>query len=721
MELYAHTPNDRGRWHLLEDHLRAVGDLAAEHASRFGFTELGRRLGLLHDVGKASDEFQSYLRCYDAEQRGIAPPVSRTDHKLAGAQLALRLGSVCELLVLPVLGHHGGLSSPSEAKSRLKDPGVSECVSQAIRRVERVLPPAMPTGVEAAAQVRTATACEMLVRMLFSCLVDADFLDTERHWSPANASLRGASPDIPRLWSAFEAAQSQFQSEAPATPVNTIRREICDACVAAAEQPRGVFRLTVPTGGGKTRSGMAFALKHAAIHDLRRVIVAIPYTSIIDQNAAEYRSILGADNVLEHHSALAVSERDDYSEEQMRSQLACENWDSPVVVTTTVQFFESLLSNKPSRCRKLHNIAGSVVILDEVQTLPTGIVQPALDVLRQLVEHYHVTLVLSTATQPAFMGQSPYLQGFDGAVEIVPNPERHFRALQRVDYRIEQDPWSWETAAGKMLEHEQVLCVVNSRWDALTLWTLLGDPDALHLSTLMCPAHRRAALEDIGNRLKNGQTCRVVSTQVVECGVDMDFPLVMRAAGPLDRIVQAAGRCNREGLLPGKGEIVVFTPKEGHAPRGPYATAMADARRILDEPGCDLHDPDVFDKYFSLLWQDCNTDAYGIRPFREALNYPEVAARFRLIEDPTEPVIVHYGAPGPGEVLESISRQKGVAREQWRMLQQYAVSLYSSEFARCLNQGLIRKVAQNVFVWAGSYHERTGLSEDLIDPADLII
>jgi CRISPR-associated endonuclease/helicase Cas3 len=723
LELWAHTPGkaDCEKWQPLEEHLVGAARLAKEFAGKFGCAELGWLLGLLHDVGKASKEFQDYLReCWEAEKNGEKPPPSRVDHKLAGAVYVSDLKPAGQIFSMPILGHHGGLRSRTDVANLLRDPTRIEHVRETISRWARVSG-GVPTEACVPAHCdRNALGCETLLRFLFSCLVDADFLDTETHWFPERANCRGSHTNLPELWKQFETEQLTLLASATGTPVNGVRREVYEACIAAAAGPQGVFRLTVPTGGGKTRSGMAFALKHALAHELERVIVTTPYTSIIDQNADVYRQILGDDNVLVHHSSVGARDREDYSEDDLRAELAVENWDAPIIVTTSVQLFESLFSHKPSKCRKLHNLARSVIVLDEVQTLPIHLVQPILDILRELVEHYGVTLVLSTATQPAFAGESPYLRGFREVSEIVPKTGRHFIALERVEYAVDPEPWSWEHVADEIRGRDQVLCVLNSRRDALGLFRLfLDDPNAFHLSTLMYPAHRREVLAEIRRRLRDGLPCRVVSTQVVEAGVDLDFPCVMRAFGPLDRIVQAAGRCNREGLLE-CGEVIVFRPAEESAPRGTYATAMCEARRILETPGCNLHDPQVFDTYFTRLWQDCNLDSKGITTLRKSFAYPEVAQRFRMIEDDTMAVVVRWGHPGPEAIIERAKWQKGLSREDWRRLQQFTVSVYQRDFNRFLQQGLVSQVVDGLYVWEGVYDPRYGLSDDLPDPTDLI-
>jgi CRISPR-associated endonuclease/helicase Cas3 len=418
---------------------------------------------------------------------------------------------------------------------------------------------------------------------------------------------------------------------------------------------------------------------------------------------------------------LDIPDPDQYSEEHLRIELAAENWDMPVIVTTTVQLFESLFSNKRSKCRKLHNLAGSVIILDEVQTLPLGLIQPILNVLKELVTNYRVTLVLSTATQPAFSGNSPYIEGFSDCREIVSNPERYFDALERVKYRVEHETWSWDRVATEMRERRQVLCVLNSRKDAVELFKRLDDPDALHLSTLMCPAHRREVLNEIKNRLDKDKPCRLISTQVVEAGVNLDFPCVMRAIGPLDRIVQAAGRCNREGSMDELGEVIVFQPEEGRVPKGAYKTAMANAQRMLQQDEYNLHDPNIFDQYFNLLWQDCNLDSEGIDDLRKRLKYTEVAAKFKIIDEDTVAVVTNYGESKVSDILERAKWRKAITRDEWHILQVFSVNIYRRDFEKYKRLGLVKEELPGLFVWQGEYDHNYGISDDLPDPADLIV
>jgi CRISPR-associated endonuclease/helicase Cas3 len=563
--------------------------------------------------------------------------------------------------------------------------------------------------------------------MVFSTLVDADFLDTEHHFDPTRSHQRGSRVGLGELWQRLEAAQAAFGSVQQGT-LNTLRHEIYTACVQSAEAHPGVFSLTVPTGGGKTRSSMAFALKHALVHGFERVIVAIPYTSIIEQTADVYRGIFGETCVLEHHSAVIMEHEgcDPLSYQEVWTRLASENWDAPIVVTTTVQLFESLFAHRPSTCRKLHNIARSVLVLDEVQTLPPKLLTPILDVLQDLVEHYRVSVVLCTATQPA-LHDSPYLKGLSNIREIVPDPPRYFTALRRVHYTLPSadEKWDWDRVATEMQSAAQCLAIVNTKSDALQLLDALNDPTAVHLSTLLCGAHRRDVLHDVRHRLKVGDPCRLIATQVVEAGVDLDFPLVLRAVGPLDRIVQAAGRCNREGRL-ASGRVVVFWPIEGKVPPGEYRAGMDTAMSLLSRPQVDLHDPALYQTYFALLYQTVETDAKGIQNLRQVLDYPEVAQRLRLIEDDTVAVVVRYTRLGSDhseadDLLRIVRQQSELPRWALRRLQPYLVNVRTRLVPDYHRQGLLSEITPGLWEWLGGYDLVRGLVVANRDPAELVI
>lgn len=722
----AHTPppNDSERWHDLKEHLTDVANGTAGFASKLGAERLGYYAGLWHDLGKYNPEFQKYLiACSQGNKNAKSVP-----HAVHGAILAAKLIPPIAPLIY---GHHGGLPQIQEmSQKRLSDPSHQPIYQAILKQVETFgidLNPSSDWQAEAS-RFKDKFHYELFLRLLFSCLVDADFLDTEEHFSPKLTAQRQQPETVQRLWTVLEKHQTDLIAKAPDKLVNRVRAEVYQACSDKAELAPGVFRLAVPTGGGKTLSGLAFALKHADKHQLDRVIIAVPYTSIIEQTVNVYRGIFGEAAVLEHHSAAKTTVDDeDARSTAVQARLATQNWDAPLIVTTTVQLFESLFHNRTSRCRKLHNIVNSVIILDEVQTLPIGLLAPIVNVLQELAARYRVTVVLCTATQPALEGKSPYLDGFEQVEDIIepPQAQEHFRQLSRVNYEIPDEPWSWAQVVEdiQVHQHEKALLILNTRKDALELLAALPQDELerlFHLSTLLCGAHRRKVLEAVRSRLKQNLSCWLVSTQVVEAGVDLDFPAVYRALGPLDRIVQAAGRCNREGNGVTKGRVVVFQPKEGRIPPGEYETAYVETNNLLRKnPNFD--DPEIFRPYFGNLYQGIDTDKYKVQEAREHFDYPETAQRFKLIPDDTQPVVVVYD-DNARKLIREIERQ-GLKSRHHRALQPYLVNLRDREFKQAVE--VRREIAAGIWVWEGGYNEVRGISLGgaaiVRDPYDLIV
>ncbi len=707
------------------DHLQAVAGSAGVFAQPFGGSELARYLGLWHDVGKYHNDFQEYLR-----QAEINPHAVRRgpDHKAAGARIALEQNLV--RLMLALQGHHGGLHKPSTMESWYNKH--KKVTDSAIEVAQQRIPGLLPLApLSFPPFVRDACSQEFFVRMLFSALVDADFLDTEQHFSPDAASLRGGRIGMDELWLRF-AESSAALAGAPDTPVNRVRTEVYAACIAAAAMPPGFFRLSVPTGGGKTRSGMAFALRHALAHGLQRVIVAVPYLTITQQTADVYRAIFDrhedlATPVLEHHSAAGEShhEAEEYAVDEVRRRLAAENWDAPIIVTTTVQLFESLFANGTSRCRKLHRLAGSVIVLDEAQTLPPYLLDPILDALQELCANYGASVVLSTATQPAYEAVPIFARV--QAREIVAEPQRYFAALKRVRYEWRQDkPMSWSEVAEQMLQERQVLCIVNTKQNALDLLSALDSPNCLHLSTLLCGRHRQQVIAEVRRRLAADLPCLLVTTQVVEAGVDLDFPVVLRAMAPLDSIIQAAGRANREGKL-AYGRVIVFRPQEEKLPGAEYKRATDVGRMVLNMGFTDLDDPAAIRRYFTLLYKMEDTDSRQIQKLRQALDYPATAQKFRLIDDETISVVVPYGSPAErrqvDRLWEAVEARAGNLRQLLRRLQPYTVSLYQHQARQYQTKGWIQSSAllPDLGLWLGRYDDVCGLVADDLSADELIV
>jgi CRISPR-associated endonuclease/helicase Cas3 len=696
-------------------HLQDTARRAREFASVFGGGELAYLLGLWHDVGKFDPAWQEYLLESEAWylQGRAGPRPKGPDHKAAGVHVAARAG------LLPcafgVQGHHGGMPSKAEIQAMMASaaqrPAIDECIRLANAAIPDLLPSTLPAPPPFVKDARTA---EVFIRMLFSALVDADYLDTEEHFHAEQSALREPRVRLSELWERLEDDERRQVPFREKTTVNDVRREVRTACLEAAAHAPGFFRLTVPTGGGKTRSGMAFALSHALKHGLRRVVVAVPFLTIAEQTSAvlsatfdspvpddvlrEYEGALGREAVLQDYSSADMDDAD------YRLKLAAENWDAPVIVTTTVQLFESLFSNRPSACRKLHRLARSVIILDEAQALPPQLLEPILDMLRVLVRDYGCTVVFSTATQPAFESIPSFADL--RAREIVPDFERHFVALRRVRYEATPEPLSWGAVAGRMLKSPQAMAVVNTRRHAAELFSELAGRALIgtvfHLSTRMTQAHRFRVLDEVRTRLRDGAPCYLVSTQVVEAGIDIDFPLVLRAIAPLDSIIQAAGRCNREGRLGREGGLVVFfEPEDGTMPAGPYRTGADTVRGLITNH--DLAEIETLDLYWRRYLPNLALDPRRIQESRAALDYPKVAGDFRMIE-PTASIVVTSEDPGgeAGRLLGMLS-QGLVGRGAIRQLQRFIVSVPHREFERFTRAGTVRPVTAVLGEWLGSY------------------
>ena len=735
--LYAHSANAQGERQLLADHLRSVAKLARDLADPFGGGDLAFLAGLWHDAGKADPEWQARLiECEKGDRKRVG-----LDHKCAGVLLAEESGGFAAWAGLLIHAHHGGLKHRYEdyepwlnEKRRLPGPGnAREALRGEMPDLSERDDPVSPGF------IKDGRDAEFFLRLVYSALVDADSLDTEAHELGGTPLERGTTTTLASLWSRYEAFLAKQPAVDLINQVNRVRAEVHDACLRSASTRRGVFRLTVPTGGGKTRSAMAFAIRHGIEHDLRRIIVAVPFTTITEQTAHVYRRIfengypVTAPIVLEHHSAAtegvgkARDDEDSFAPDAVWQRLAAENWDAPIVVTTTVQLFESLFSNRRGKTRKLHNLAESVIILDEAQALPAGLLSPILDGLRQLTQNYGASVVLSTATQPAFECIREFREVT--AREIIPKSAYvcHFKTLSRVEYEWRTDePHQWHEVAEWMREERSVLAVVNTKRHAMELLDALNDLDldVLHLSTLLCGAHRRDVMREIKVRLESGYACRVVSTQVVEAGVDLDFETVFRAEGPLDAIIQAAGRCNREGRLEGPGRMVVFRSPDDASPPGVYRSGRDIVRAMQNLPDFDLDNPATVRRYFELLSDLAVVpDEKGIQRLRKTLDFPSVADKFRMIPDDSYDVVVNYPASSAREIeatLEQLRSRVRPARDIMRELQPYTVSVHKGEAERLRARGFIDDIPglPNVGRWHGEYHHVRGITE--ADPEHIV-
>lgn len=683
------------------EHLNGTADRCARYAAAFDTEEQGRLAGLAHDIGKYSGAFQRRINGADIQ----------VDHSTAGAWECSMRGQIPAAFA--VAGHHGGLPDGG-GRTDTDGQGTFFARMNGARggRLEPYDAWTAEVALPRASMPRFTSGAEAMffTRMLYSCLVDADFLDTEEFMDGGSIRAEGAS---------MEALDEKLRTYTadwfpPKNLLNEQRCTVLNRCMAQGEiQQPGLFTLTLPTGSGKTVASLAFALRHAKAHGLRRVVYVLPYTSIIEQNAQVFRDILGTDNVLEHHAGVLYDLDEAADPQTLRLAKATENWDMPVVVTTAVQFFESLYAARSSKCRKLHNLARSVIILDEAQMLPVPYLRPCVLALTQLVKHCRASVVLCTATQPAL---GPLFREFlpdRPPVELCPPETYRGAVFRRVTFRRE-GVLSAQAVADRLSALPQVLCVVNSRKEAQALFSLLDGEGAFHLSTLMCPAHRKETLSVIRHRLKAGLPCRVVSTSLIEAGVDVDFPAVFRQEAGLDSILQSAGRCNREGRRAPEDSIVTIFRGEAKAPAsfrmnidaGRYALDHAESPDSPEAVACYFHELLGLKGTAAQDQQDILAlmeDTWNKFPFRT------IAERFHLIEDRAKTVYLPYGEGAAlVERLQAGERSRGL----FRRLGPYSVSIYDDHFAALDHAGglVLLEAGSAILTDMSLYNKQTGLT-----------
>ena len=708
MQYYAHSVEGtcESHWECLADHLHRVADLAQSQGRAAHIGAWARLAGLLHDIGKSSPEFQARLR---------GDPAA-VDHSTAGALVSVSCwDSPGRVLAYAIAGHHAGLPDFQALWTRLQRTDLPSFDSTIVD-----LPSGLPPIPFDASGSQLAGS--LFVRMIFSCLVDADYLATETFYQPDVTATRGRPIDLGFLIERLERALGEKTREAAQKPINAMRREIQDACRTAAGAPPGLFSLTVPTGGGKTLASLLFALHHARAHGLRRVVFAIPYTSIIEQTAAVFRKILGEDAVLEHHSGVPVPAAGDEQgvDAFNKLKLDAENWDAPVVVTTNVQLFESLFAARPGACRKLHAVAGSVVVLDEAQMLPTAYLRPCIAALQELAANYRVSPVLCTATQPALERSEWLSDGLLGVREIAPHPEELHTSLRRVEV-VEAGQIADDALANALAARSQVLCIVDTRGYAAEVFAALRERAAVgshHLSARMCPAHRRQKLAKIRAALADGAPCRVVSTQLIEAGVDVDFPEVFRALAGLDSIAQAAGRCNREQRQ-ALGTLHLFeTDRSVGLPD--WRRRIACARAVLDT-GADPLSPAAQKDFFRRLYDLAELDEKGIMDLLSdpggelVFDFRTAAERFRFVDSAMEPVAVPYDDTARDRIVEL--ERSPTPGKLARRLDPYTVQLHPNEVAALRAAGAVRPtdLGLHILVNDSLYDDDLGLRPE--DPS----
>jgi len=698
---YGHSAENRPQsdWQTLKSHAENVAALAAQFAEPFGAADIARYTGLLHDLGKYSAPFQ--LR--------LAGSPQRVDHATAGAKETIaRWQLMGKLMAYCIAGHHAGLANGSgegKGRSTLQErlaaevPPLNTVWQTEIPLPEHIAaPPLKPNP-----KYRGFTQA-FFTRMLYSCLVDADYLDTEAFYAKLENKTveRGDYPALSALQQAFAQHLQNTRAKAQNSKggqaeLNRLRNEILEHAQQQAALPPGLFTLTVPTGGGKTYTSMAFALEHARQYGQRRIIYVVPFTTIIEQNAAAFRQAFGALGeaaVLEHHSTFDDStllDRD--SRDKLRH--ATENWDAPVIITTAVQFFESLFADRASRCRKLHNIANSVIILDEAQMLPLHLLRPVMAAIDELARNYRCSVVMCTATQPAISADNGFYGGFEDVREIAPEPARLYAALRRTTVRH-----IGKQSDAKLLEQlsaqPQLLIIVNNRRHARSLYDSAKHlDDTYHLTTLMCAAHRSQTLETIRARLAAGEPCRLIATSLIEAGVDVSFPRLMRAEAGADAIAQAAGRCNRENQWQAEdSEVLIFCPEEQWKAPPELATFAACMRETLRNEG-DLLAPEAMTAYFARVYNISELDKHRIleKLQKAGSDFPfqTIADKCRVIESKHMlPVLIPFNAEAEQLInaLEHADTIGGLLRK----LQRYTVQVPESTLRELSKAGLVEVI-----------------------------
>ncbi len=682
------------------EHALGVAELAEKFTSEIGMPQWGHYMGMLHDKGKEKKDFQTYIKvCNDL------PTTTRLygdkTHAYVGALLAKKyFPKGYPFVSYALAGHHSGMPDYTQLQVLLERNLPNEITEEDIPNS-----PLLPTY---SVPIQKSDI-NHIYRMLYSCLVDADYLDTEAFMNIEQAQLRPHGSSLQTLLLLLEERLKELSENCADTVVNRIRKKIQDECRLAGDKPSGIYSMTVPTGGGKTLSSVLWALLHAIHNQKKRIIISIPYTSIITQTAAELKQIFGKENVLEHHSNLQISDKDD-DETEIGKKLAAENWDFPIIVTTNVQLLESMYSSHPASCRKLHNIANSVIIFDEIQTLSGERLQPIINALKTYHRLFGISLLFTTASQPTLEGIRPGhskdLNGFEHIEEIIPENWKLHESLKRVNISFNENPMSYEAIANKLMKQQRVLCIVNTRKDASELYARLPKASNterhFHLSRMMCAEHIDSTIRQIKDLLKRDNTTpiRVISTQLIEAGVDIDFPVVYRQETGLDSILQAAGRCNREGKLPQLGYTEVFKIEGRRVPVG--TLSFANQARINMKVPSDWFSPEAIRDYFTHFYHQIPTFDKGINinscdytiEFMLENNLQELMfdtadKAFKLIENNGISVIVNF--ENSSSLISQLKRGE-INKNIFRKLNRYTVNITQTDFKECLSTGMIEAV-----------------------------
>jgi CRISPR-associated endonuclease/helicase Cas3 len=724
MKYYAHSENSRNEKHGLSKHLHQTAKFAESFACQENYKPIFNVAGLLHDLGKYQPEFQSYLA--NGGERGSVP------HASWGAGFA-RLRRVIEASIA-IDGHHKGLPDNSAWKSDTEPFNRGEVIG-----FENVVKTFISDAEVNEADIKKQDSLaftessqrEAFLRYLFSALTDSDWLSTEEHFERDTFEMRiGATLSIDEMISKLEV---EFSIKSKEGEINRLRNDARNQALRKTHMPCGFYSIALPTGMGKTLTSMAWALKHAKTNDLKRIIIVLPYINIIDQTAQVLKDIFGEEWVLEHHSSYNEGEKDarddaeDCSPIRKRKELACENWDFPVIVTTTVQFFESLFSNRPSQCRKIHNIAESVVIFDEVQTLPKEVILPTLQMLKDVQAVMKVSFLFCTATQPAFEKR----QGFDGISTICPlidDPAALYEKTKRVEYHLLNDlnPIDYSGLLEAVAQAGgATLVIFNTKKAALEFYNCtknLGDWEKkYHLSTAMCPSHRKDVIKNIRDDLEAKKKILVASTQLIEAGVDFDFPVVFRAIAPLEAVIQSAGRCNREGNLGDLGgKVFLFKIQDGGMPDRTYAACAGHAEELIKQDINQLHGHKIFNEYYAqVIRLYVDPDRYNINEARKQFNFKAVNDSYRIIRNTTEGLYIYNYNDASRQLLHSLEYKEFLSRDDYRKMQAYTVQVYKHFIFQ--NGAMCKTMPQGFMVWYGNYDPETGISVAPIEADKLVV
>lgn len=714
--------------HQLKEHIQGVLEIAKSFSDDSTWHMHIELTVLLHDIGKYQAAFQNYIR----DDNGVRGSVH---HAKYGAIIACFKYRAKEVSFI-VDGHHSGLKDFSNwaAKYKKIDPNdkeilkeIGKCLDAEIQDSKLFLQKFICTIQESG---YSELQRDVITRLLFSFLVDADWLDTERFMDIKKYNLRKAKPmDIDFLSGKLREKLKSFSSDGE---INELRNTTREMVVNKSNHGVGFFSLALPTGIGKTLTSLNWAIEHAKHNNLKRIIIVLPYTSIIDQTASILKALFGEEYVLEHHSNITINENNSSETKKQDShKLNCENWDSPIIVTTTVQFFESLFSNRTSKCRKLHNIMNSVVIFDEVQVLDKGIIKPTLKMLENMQPLFNSSFLFCTATMPAFEKRD----NFDGIAHIVPlidNPSFIFEKTKRVDYHLHNnlEAVSLDNLIESIMqENYSTLVVVNTKSIALEIYKEIEQLDkfdkVIHLSTNMYPKHRKAVIKQVTRDLASEKKILLISTQLIEAGVDLDFHTVYREISPLSSIIQSAGRCNRNAILE-KGTVYIFALENSRTPGSLYETEAKETSQLLQENGVDsLHKHDIFNDYYKKICDLYQQEEDKISKARVDFNFQTVAESYKLIKNDTEPLFIPKAiSPDDEQEIRQLRKkiEEGIPlnRDDYRKISQYSVNAYRSFIFKYNAKGLLSE-QNNLFVWSGEYSPEYGLeTEDFFENGSVL-